>query len=306
MGYEVEQLAEHIELNKDSIDDYHNSRNMILSICKDMQTQNPSIKNDLLRIIDELKANTKIVEQIHRGGGLTDTGTRLSTIPVQERVVSTQSTFTEEQIQERLERFTLVTVEECFQLPKGIWIRYFLKSPRNPQRRGLYRTGGFIIYKDEDRRYITLVSGHNQGSNPYTWSMQLENVHSIYAMKKNVRKFRSNQIDIRFGLRKGISGMLHQYVSYNQDLMKSWINNDTDILLVLYDVLDHNLHVRRPNQKKKSFMDTRDVEEDLIKQTILSGLQYQFEYPIQGNLIAGLIHIDDLPSLRKRKSKIKR
>jgi hypothetical protein len=303
--YEVNRLKDHIELNKESITDYHTSRDTILAICNDMQNQNPHMKNDLTRIINELQENTKIVEQIHRGGGLTTDSTRLSSISSGERIPTTQGGFTEQDIQQRLERFTLVSADECFQLPTGIWIRYFLKAENTPRLRGLYRTGGFVIYKDPEKRYITLVSGHNQGSNPYTWSMQLANVHSIYAMKKNVRKFRYDRMDHMYGFRKGASGMLYQYIPYRVDYMELWGGGDTDIRLVLYDVVEHHLHTPRPNQKKKSFLHIHELNEGYVKQVLMSGLEYQFNNLTHGTTIVGLVHANDLPALRKRKSKLK-
>lgn len=305
LAYETKRLDDHLEQNTDSMEEYRSSKNMILSICNDMQTHNPDLQDDLTKIINELRENTKIVEKIHTGGGLTDSVTRLSSISGVERIPTTQGRFTESEIQERLERFTIVTTDEIFQLPKGIWIRYFLKSENNPSARGLYRTGGFVIHKDPDRRYITLVSGHNQGKNSYTWNMQMTNVHSIYAMKKNVKKFRYDRIDRKHRFRPGVTGMLSTYLPYNQMLLKQWVQKDPDIRLVLYDVVEHVLYTPRPNQKRTSFLKKHKLNVEYVKQMITSGLEYQFENLTNGALVVGVIHANDLPSIRKRKSKLR-
>jgi len=301
--YELSRLQKQIDDdNIQQINDYNESKHLIMAICKDMKDKNPDIGNELNKLIGELQTNSDIVDKIQKGGARD--GVRLAQL--EHNVASIQSTYTRAEIRERLEKFTRVTVEELFQLPKGMWVRYFIKSDTGG--RGLYRTGGFVIHHDPEKRYVTLIAHHNDKTpqkQSYTWNIQIETVHSIYAMTKNVRKYRLTQNDLKYHLPKGVSNMLHKYMEYDSENYERLKENDQNMVIVVYDMADHAILTPIRKQTNTTLLKSIGVTKKDVMYQIKQGIPAQLENPLQGIYLVATINKHMIPKLKKLKSRIK-
>jgi hypothetical protein len=303
--YEMNKLKkEIIQEDEKIIKEYNQSQNLILAIVKDMQNKNPDINDDLNKLIAELEENSNIVSKIQKGGVV---GTRLSEIEPVHRVDTIQGNFTHNEIQLRLRNFTRISIDELFALPKGVWIRYFLNNDMNG--RGLYRTGGFVIHHDPDERYVTLIAHHNDNTpnkQSFTWNMQINTVHSVYALTKNVRKYRLDKIDELYHIPKGTSTMMTKWMEFDKLLLTRYIAKDKNIVVVLYDKMDYKLYSINANDKTNiAVLKKHNMTNEQFIHQYKKKLKKQLKEPLNGLYIVSLISKTDLNALKKMKSRIK-
>lgn len=301
--YEEKQLQHKIDIeNEKAIEEYNECNNLINAICKDMKDKDPQINDNLRKLMDRLQRSS---EKVNQQGGRKKDGTRLSEL--QNRVTTTQGNYTKAQIQERLLKFTKVKIPELFEIPNGVWIRYFNKN--DDGKKGLYRTGGFMIHKDPEKRYITLMAHHNDKTpqkQSFTWNMQIANVYSVYVTTKHVKTFRMQQIDKKFNLLKGTTNMLNKWMNYNPIYEKLANANNKSVVFVIYDILSNTLHT--PNKTYKTslkLIESIDITLSEFKKQYSKGLKEQLKKPMDGMFLVGLIKKEDVDKLKKMKSRLK-
>jgi hypothetical protein len=301
--YELKQLKKQIdEENKEQIKEYDDSKNLLMAICKDMKNQNPEIGNELNKLINELHVNSDIVDKIQKGGKRD--GIRLS--EVEHNHVSIQGRFTKEQIKQRLEKFIKVSIDELFELPKGMWVRYFIKAEDGS--RGLYRTGGFVIHHDPEKRYVTLIAHHNDHTpqrKSFTWNIQIDTVHSVYAMKNNVRKYRLEKLDKKYHLLKGSTNMFNKFMELDPAKLTLFNAKDKNMVYVIYDRVEHALHTPVRKLTNSTLLKSLGITKKEIMAKIKLGIIGQLETPIKGMYIGSIMDKRDIPKLKKLKSRIK-
>lgn len=301
--YEIKQVEQEIAADeRKNIEDYNEQQDLIFAICKDMKKKDPKMNDELNKLMEKLKVSAGIVDKIQKGGL---DSTRLSQL--EKRVETKQGNFNMKQIRERLKNFTKVKVDELFEIPNGVWVRYFLKDDEG--KRGLYRTGGIMIHKDPEKRYVTLKSIHNpnsRNSETFTWNLQIDAHYSVYVTTKNVKTFRLSKMDKKHGFMKGTTNMLSKWFDLNEMYVELMKNNNRSIHYVLYDTMYNKLYVPNRNEKtnKKLLAVLGISQEEFVKQ-LMMGLKKQITNPLKKLYIVGLIKKDDVPKLKKMKSRLK-
>jgi len=282
---------------KEQMGGFDSIQNIIKEMCQDMQKDNPNIHNQLGGLIKKLEEQADITKKII-GGRIK--GTRLSSFTDEEKEEnpSIQNKFTKKEIAERLENYSRISIDDIFDMPKGIWLRYFNKNPNGSP---LYRTGGFVIHKDPERRYITLIS---RPSN-ITWNMQIETVYSVYAQAKHVKSFQMKKMDTKYKLLSGTANMLDKWFKTDVGMLSKMQSDDKDVIYIVYNKAHNKLYVPVRKQTNQKMIESLDIKEEIFKKQLLNGIKNQLENPISDIYIVGLLNKSDLPKLKKMKSRIK-
>jgi hypothetical protein len=302
---EVENLKQEIEEDREK---FKGIGKIIRSICKDMSSEYPDEQNRLNKLLKKLDERAGLADKIANNGlqlGGKDKGVRLSSL--ENRVKSLQDTFTTTQINEKLKKFKKVSMEELFDMPKGVWCRYFLKNEQDKKKRGKYRTGGFIIHKDPEKRYVTLMAHHNDNTphkNSFTWNMQVKDCYSVYVTTKNVRAYRLKKVDKKYKLREGTATFLNKWFRLDPGVLVKF-QSGKGIKYVIYDKVEHTLYAPRGRQSNKNFLNVMDINQNDFKKQLTMGLKKQLEKPFDDLYIVTIVDKDDLAKVRKMKSRIK-
>ena len=280
--------------------------NMMHDIYKDMN-KNDHDNDNFNILMNNLQKSCDIVNDINIGGN-SKKGTRLSSLTDDEKkkYKSVQNKFSKQEIKQKLSKFTKISLDELFQIPNGIWVRYFNKDEDG--HKGLYRTGGFIIHKDPEQKYITLVAHHytSPKKKSFTWNIQIDNCYSVYATTKNIRKFRLHKMDKKYNLYLGVSNMLNKWFIINNDLLNTMKINNNSVVYILYDIDEHILHYSSKKINNNKLLSNLDINLDDFNKQLLIGIKNQLNNPIKSKYIVGIIIKNDLVKLKKMKSKIKK
>jgi len=298
-----EREQQEIEEEQQQLEGFDSIQDIIKGMCEDMQKENPNIHNQLGGLIKKLEEQSNIVTKGIKGGGRKKlVGKRLSSLTDEEvkQYPSKQGKYTKNEIAEKLKNFTKISKKEFFEFSKkGIWIRYFtLKDGLR-----LFRTGGFIINIDEDKRYVTLVAHH--ANNSPTWNMQLETTHSIYVHTKNIKTFRLKQMDKKYNMSEGTANLLNKWFVLDFNLLTKMQIDNKNFIYVIYDKANHKLYAPVRRQTNKKLLEALGIEEKTFQRQLIKGLKKQLENPIDGIYIVNVIEKADLPKVKKMKSRIK-
>lgn len=301
---EIQEAEAEEEKEKEiHIQNYQNIQDIIKSMCADMQNKNPNIHNQLGNLIHKLEEQSNIVKKGIKGGGK-KIGVRLSALSDSDKLKfpSNQAKFTKKDIEERLAKFSRVSLDDLYDMPKGIWLRYFI---HDPDKKGAikYRTGGFIIHKDPERRYITMISHHGSGSS--TWSVQTQTAHSYYVHTKNYETFKRKQQDNKYKLFEGTSTMLDKWFTIKTNMLTKMQIDNKNVVYIVYDKSNNKLYAPTKRQTNKKLLELLDIEDKDFKTQLLKGIVKQLQNPIHGVYIIGIIDREDLPKVKKMRSRIK-
>lgn len=292
-----------IEEEEQQLAGFESIQDIIKGMCADMQKENPNIHNQLGGLIKKLEEQSNIINNGIKGGGRKKLiGKRLSELTDEEikQFPTKQGKFTKKEIAEKLKDFTKISKKEFFELgKKGIWIRYF--TIKDGEK--LFRTGGFIINIDEDKRYVTLVAHH--ANNSPTWNMQLETTHSIYVHTKNIKTFRLKQMDKKYNMFEGTSSLLNRWFVFDTKLLTKMQIDNKNLIYIIYDKANNKLYAPVRKQTNKKLLEALDIEEKSFQVQLMKGLKKQLENPIDGIYIVNIIEKSELPKVKKMKSRIK-
>lgn len=251
---------------------------------------------------EELQKKINLFKQRVIGGAKEKKlGTRLSSLSDEDRkkYPTKQGLYTDEEIALKLKNFTKISIDELFEIPKGIYVRYFIDD--NDEIK--YRSGGFIIYKDEDQKYVTLISRHGTG-NAYTWNMQIDTLHSVYAMTANLNAYKYKKIDNKFNLIPGTFSMLKKWFSIDSDMINGMKFNK-NIIVIIYDKNDNTFYYPIRKETTTSKLNSLNISNSQFKNALNVGIINQLKEPINDKYIIGLIDKENIKAINKMKTRIK-
>lgn len=260
--------------------EYDNILKLINGICKDMKKENPNLNNNLKGLMNKLDKEMDFIQVDYK----------------KEEKEEKEEKQDEE---DNLKNFTKINTEDLFKLPKGVFIRYYTKENDIVK----YNSGGFIIFKDPEQKYISFVSNHKKGK-PITFNVQINTIHSIYALTENVKAYYLKKTDVDYNLVHGTTKILQKWFSIDNSLMIKMQSGDPNILYMLYDKIDNKLYIPSETQSNTDLLNYLDIKEILFKKTLMEGLTYQLKNPIHNIYIVGLIEKKDVSTLTKMISMI--